>query len=70
MNKTFEEMTVKELKEESKKRGLTLENKGHKFTKPELIERLTKWDEEQADIDADIQKAIDEAEQEIVGKRE
>lgn len=61
MNKTFEEMTVKELKEESRKRGLTLESKGHKFTKPELIERLIKWDMEQADIDADIQKAIDEA---------
>lgn len=61
MNKTFEEMTVKELREESRKRGLTLESKGHKFTKPELIERLTKWDAEQADIDADIQKAIDEA---------
>lgn len=66
MNKTFEEMTVKELKEESRKRGLTLESKGHKFTKPELIERLTKWDAEQADIDADIQKAIDEAGQEIL----
>lgn len=61
MNKTFEEMTVKELKEESRKCGLTLESKGHKFTKPELIERLTKWDAEQADINADIQKAIDEA---------
>lgn len=61
MNKTFEEMTVKELREESRKRGLTLESKGHKFTKPELIERITKWDAEQADIDADIQKAIDEA---------
>lgn len=61
MNKTFEEMTVKELREESKKRGLTLESKGHKFTKPELIERLIKWDMEQADIDEDIQKAIDEA---------
>lgn len=51
MNKTFEEMTVKELREESKKRGLTLESRGHKFTKPELIERLIKWDMEQADID-------------------
>ena len=59
--KAFETMTVKELKEESRKRGLTLESKGHKFTKPELIERITKWDAEQADIDADIQKAIDEA---------
>lgn len=61
MNKTFEEMTVKELREESRKRGLTLESNGHKFTKPELIERLIKWDMEQADIDEDIQKAIDEA---------
>lgn len=61
MNKTFEEMTVKKLREESRKRGLMLESKGHKFTKPELIERLTKWDAEQADIDADIKKAIDEA---------
>lgn len=43
--KAFETMTVKESKEESRKRGLTLENKGHKFTKPELIERLTKWGE-------------------------
>lgn len=59
--KAFETMTVKELKEESRKRGLTLESKGHKFTKPELIERLTKWDAVQDDIDADIQKAIDEA---------
>lgn len=59
--KAFKTMTVKELKEESRKRGLTLESKGHKFTKPELIERLTKWDAEQVDIDADIQKAIDEA---------
>lgn len=49
--KAFETMTVKELKEESKKRGLTLESKGHKFTKPELIERLIKWDMEQAGID-------------------
>ena len=59
--KAFVTMTVKELKEESRKRGLTLESKGHKFTKTELIERLTKWDAEHADIDADIPKAIDEA---------
>ena len=59
--KAFETMTVKELREESRKCGLMLESKGHKFTKPELIERLTKCDAEQADIDADIQKAIDEA---------
>ena len=59
MNKTFEEMTVKELKEESKKRGLTLESKGHKFTKPELIERLIKWDAVQADIEAECTKEVE-----------
>lgn len=47
MNKTFEEMTVKELREESRRRGLTLEHKGHKFTKPELIERIKAYDAEQ-----------------------
>lgn len=47
MNKTFEEMTVKELREESRSRGLTLEHKGHKFTKPELIERIKAYDAEQ-----------------------
>jgi hypothetical protein len=42
----YEEMTVKELRAESKLRGLTLESKGKKFTKPELIERLVKYDAE------------------------
>lgn len=59
--KAFETMTVKELREESRNRGLTLESKGHKFTKSELIERLIKWDKEQEDINNDILKAIDEA---------
>ena len=61
MNKTFETMTVKELREEMGRRGLPKQKDGKKFTKPELVERLTKWDKEQADIVADIQKAIDEA---------
>lgn len=61
MNKTFEEMTVEELRKEIGKRGLPKQKDGKKFTKPELIERLTKWDKEQEDIDADIQKAIEEA---------
>jgi hypothetical protein len=46
----YEEMTVKELREISKGNGLTLEHKGHKFTKPELIERLKQYDDTQADI--------------------
>ena len=51
--KEFETMTVKELREESRKRGLTLESKGHKFTKSELVERLNAYEnnvvEEQPD---------------------
>ena len=46
----YEEMTVKDLREISKGNGLTLEHKGHKFTKPELIERLKQYDDTQADI--------------------
>lgn len=61
MMKDFETMTVKELREESRERGLTLESKGKRFTKAQLIERLTKWEKEQEDINSDIQKAIDEA---------
>ena len=61
MENKFETMTVKELKEESRKRGLTLESKGHKFNKGELIERIMKYEEEQKDIQYDIQKKIDEA---------
>lgn len=53
----YEEMTVKELREISKGNGLTLEHKGHKFTKPELIERLKQYDDTQEDIN----KAIEEA---------
>lgn len=53
-------MKVAELREESRKRGLTLESKGHKFTKAELIERLTKHDEENKDTQADIDKKISE----------
>ena len=53
----YEEMTVKELREISKGNGLTLEHKGHKFTKPELIERLKQYDDTQSDIN----KAIEEA---------
>lgn len=42
----FEEMKVSELKQESRNRGLTLESKGHKFTKQELIERLNAYENE------------------------
>lgn len=42
----FEEMKVAELKQESRNRGLTLESKGHKFTKQELIDRLNDYDNE------------------------
>lgn len=36
----YEEMTVSELRAETKKRGLPQQANGKKFTKPELIERL------------------------------
>lgn len=47
MNKTFEEMTVKELREEMGRRGLPKQENGKKFTKPELIERIKAYDAEQ-----------------------
>lgn len=40
----FEEMKVADLKQESRNRGLTLESKGHKFTKQELIDRLNAYE--------------------------
>lgn len=61
-NKTLETMTVKELREECKKRGLTISCKERRFTKPELIERILKHDAEQKDITDDIQKSIQEVE--------
>lgn len=42
----MEKLTVKELREMSRQRGLTLESKGHKFTKSELIERIKSYDNE------------------------
>lgn len=42
----FEEMKVAELKQESRNRGLTLESKGHKLTKQELIDRLNAYENE------------------------
>ena len=42
----FEEMKVADLKQESRNRGLTLESKGHKFTKQELIDRLNVYENE------------------------
>lgn len=62
-NKTLETMTVKELREECKKRGLTISCKERRFTKPELIERILKYDAEQKDITDDIQKSIQEVEE-------
>ena len=55
-------MKVVELKQESRKRGMTLEKNGHKFNKTELIERLEERDRmEEQDIKNDIEKAINEA---------
>lgn len=58
----YKEMKVAELKEESRKRGMTLERKGHKFNKTELIERLEERDKMvEQDVTNDINKAIVEA---------
>lgn len=60
--KNYKEMKVAELKQESRKRGMTLEKNGHKFNKTELIERLEERDRmEEQDIKNDINKAIVEA---------
>lgn len=60
--KNYKEMKVAELKQESRKRGMTLEKNGHKFNKSELIERLEERDRmEEQDIKNDIEKAINEA---------
>ena len=62
MNKEqLESMKVAELKEESRKLGLTLESKGHKFNKNELIERIL----QAQDVQSDINKAIEEVGQEM-----
>jgi hypothetical protein len=47
----FEEMKVAELKQQSRNRGLTLESKGHKFTKQELIDRLNAYENEVNEFD-------------------
>lgn len=58
----YKEMKVAELKEESRRRGMTLERKGHKFNKTELIERLEERDKMvEQDVTNDINKAIVEA---------
>lgn len=44
--KQYEEMTVVELRAESRKRGMVLQANGKKFTKPELVERLKRDDAE------------------------
>lgn len=61
--KEFEKMTVKELREESRERRLTLEKNGKKFTKAELIERLVKYEEEQEEIEKEMERVLDGEEQ-------
>lgn len=57
----FEEMKVAELKQESRKRGLTLESKGHKFTKQELIDRLNAYENEVVEKQPEPSNEDDEA---------
>lgn len=57
----FEEMKVAELKQESRNRGLTLESKGHKFTKQELIDRLNAYENESVEKQPKPNNEDDEA---------
>lgn len=57
----FEEMKVAELKQESRNRGLTLESKGHKFTKQELIDRLNDYENESVEKQPKPNNEDDEA---------
>lgn len=69
--KNYSEMTVKELREESKGRGLTLEYKGKKFTKPELIARLEELDGVEAgDLEDWEQEETEETAVEVETKQE
>lgn len=67
-NKTnYEALTVKELRELSRQRGLTLEFRGHKFTKGELIARLEELDKvEQGNLKDWEQPIEDESEENFV----
>lgn len=58
----FEEMKVAELKQESRNRGLTLESKGHKFIKQELIDRLNAYENESI-VEKQPEQSIDEDEE-------
>lgn len=58
----FEEMKVAELKQESRNRGLTLESKGHKFTRQELIDRLNAYENESV-VEKQPKPNIDEDEE-------
>lgn len=71
--KQYEEMTVVELREESRKRGMVLQANGKKFTKPELVERLKRDDaesEEKWGEDAPAQEVGVEAVKEEEAKEE
>ena len=61
MKKDYREMVVAELRQISRERGLTLEYKGHKFNKPELIERLEAYDKENDKVeDNEVQNVNDD----------
>lgn len=70
--KQYEEMTVVELRAESRKRGMALQANGKKFTKPELIERLKrddaeseeKWCEDAPVQETDVEAVKEEAKEE------
>lgn len=59
MNKTeLEEKKVAELKQMCRDRKMPLENKGHKFNKTELIDRLMWYEDDKQDAEKKIEESI------------
>ncbi len=60
----YKEMIVNELREESRNRGMTLQHKGKKFTKSQLIERLLENDREMESVKVKEKKLVEKKEPE------
>lgn len=59
MNKAeLETMKVAELKQMCRERKMPLESKGHKFTKPELIDRLMWYEDDKQDAEKKIEESV------------
>lgn len=71
MNKTeLETKKVAELKQMCRDRKMPLENKGHKFNKTELIDRLMWYEDDKKDIDKKIEESAEPVKQEVESEEE